>query len=177
MPNLTCTIIKKYVETSNCFSAISRDGITSNEFVISKSDGLFYPSTLNTQQKKRYPSIGKTFSIAKNLDYYQSKICQLVPALEDVSNVKLQLQVIRVIIIATLLKLVNIIHNLISESTFQEWNLHADLVLIAASENVQMAVQQGPKFQTTKKILASTFSYLQIDHPDLEREICKLYGR
>ena len=177
LSNLAQKIIKKYIETSYCFSAISSDGITSREFMVGKSDGLFRCCVLNTLEKKKYPSLGKTFSIAKNLDYYQCKICHLVPGLEDESSMKSIFQVTRVIIISALIKLVNILHDLISESSIVEWNLHSEMILIAASECVQSDVQSKTKFQITEKILESTLSYLEIDYPYLERAICNLYGR
>jgi hypothetical protein len=177
LSNLTRKIIKKYIETSYCFSAISSDGTTSNEFMVGKSDGLFRCCVLNTLEKKKFPSLVKTLSIAKNLDYYQCKICHLVPGLEDKSYMKSILQVTRVIIISALIKLVNILHDHISESSIGEWNLHSEMILIAASEYVQSDIQFRTKFQITEKILESTFSYLEIDYPYLETEICNLYGR
>lgn len=177
LSDLAQKIIKKYIETSYCFSAISSDGITSSEFEVEKSDGLFRNCVLSTLEKKKYPSLGKTFSIAKNLDYYQCKICNLVPGLEDESSMKSILQVMRVIIISALIKLVNILNDLISESSIGEWNLHSEMILIAASEYVQSDIQFRTKFQIAEKILESTFSYLEIDYPYLEREICNLYAR
>lgn len=177
LSNLAQKIIKKYIETSYCFSAISSDGITSRKFMVGKSDGLFRCCVLNTLEKKKYPSLGKTFSIAKNLDYYQCKICHLVPGLEDESSMKSIFQVTRVIIISALIKLVNILHDLISEASIVEWNLHSEMILIAASECVQSDVRSKTKFQITEKILESTLSYLEIDYPYLERAICNLYGR
>jgi hypothetical protein len=177
LSDLAQKIIKKYIETSYCFSAISSDGITSSEFEVEKSDGLFRNCVLSTLEKKKYPSLGKTFSIAKNLDYYQCKICNLVPGLEDESSMKSILQVMRVIIISALIKLVNILNDLISESSIGEWNLHSEMILIEASECVQSDVQSKLKFQTAEKVLESTLSYLEIDYPYLEGAIYNMYGR
>ena len=175
--DLTSRLVSRYVENSNCFVAILSDGITSNDFVITKSDGLFLPTSLNAQNKKRYPSLGKTFSIAKNLDYYQNKICQLVPFFSDSSNTKIDLQKVRVIVIAMLLKLVEIIHTHISESRLQEWNLHADSVLISVSEIVLHSNHDNSSDKVITEIRASTLLYLEINNTNLEKQISNLYGR
>jgi hypothetical protein len=169
--------MRKYIESSYCFSAISSDGITSNEFIVRMSDGLFRSCVVNAIDKKKYPSLAKTLSIAKNLDYYQCKICNLVPGLEDKSRIKSVLQETRVIVISALKKLIDILLDTFSESLISEWNLHSEMILIAVSEFVATNAQSGAKFKITEKILESTLSYLEIDYQYLEREITNMYGR
>lgn len=177
--DFTIRLINKYVENLDCFFAILSDGITSDNFMITKSDGLFLPTTLNVQFKNRYPSLGKTFSIAKNLDYYQNKICQLVPSFPDLSSMKINLQKYRVIVIALLLRLVEIIHTRLSEPSLQEWNIHADSVLISTSETVinSNSNQSASSVKNITEISASTFLYLRLDNKNLEKNISSLYKR
>jgi hypothetical protein len=132
---------------------------------------------LSALEKKKYPSLGKTLSIAKNLDYYQCKICYMVPRLQDESHSKSILQEIRVIIISALIKLVDILPRLISESLVREWNLHSEMILVAVSEFVPTNTQSLIKFKLTEKVSESTLSYLEIDYPYLESEIANMYGK
>lgn len=177
--DFTTRLINKYVENLDCFFAILSDGITSDNFMITKSDGLFLPTTLNVQFKNRYPSLGKTFSIAKNLDYYQNKICQLVPSFPDSSSMKINLQKYRVIVIALLLRLVEIIHTRLSEPSLQEWNILADSVLISTSETVinSNSNQSASSVKNITEINASTFLYLELDNKNLEKNISSFYKR
>ncbi|MDP9197183.1 MAG: hypothetical protein M3O24_01285 [Thermoproteota archaeon] len=175
MPDLVYTIVKKCLENSNCFAVISSDGITTNDFVISRSDGLFSPAALNVKHKKTYMSLGKTFSIAKNLDHYQNKICQLVPSVPDSCEMKLKLQITRVIILAALIKLVNIIKTLTSDYTLQEWNKYADSILVNASETLISFSQKAPIDDITNENLVDVLSYLGINKSNLEKQILNLY--
>lgn len=141
------------------------------------SDGLFRSCVVNAIEKKKYPSLAKALSVAKNLDYYQFKICQMVPGLDDNSRIKSVLQETRVIVISALKKLIDILLDIFSESSISKWNLHSEMILIAVSEFVATNAQSGTKFITTEKILESTLSYLEIDYPYLEKEITNMYGR
>ena len=51
------------------------------------------------------PAILRSVSIAKNLDYYQNKICHEIPSIPDTEQIKLILQTLRVIIITLFLRL------------------------------------------------------------------------
>ncbi len=175
LSDLVYAIVKEYLENSNCFAIISSDGITTNEFIITRSDGLFFPAALSIKDKKTYESLGKTFSIAKNLDHYQNKICQLVPSLPDSYKMKLKLQIIRVIILAALIKLVKIIRTLTSDYTLQEWNKYADSVLVNASEILISFRQQAPIDDIANETLVDALSYLGINGSHLEKQILNLY--
>lgn len=173
--DLNNLLFKKYIESSNCFVAISSDGITSNDFIITRSDGLFLQTSLSIQDKKSFSCLGRTFSIAKNLDYYQNKICQLVKPLPDTNDAKLNLQIMRVAIIAMLLRLVNIIHTQVSESKLVEWNRHADSVLTVVSDPAMFSTQPLPHNEVATKIRAKTLLYIGIDLAILEGLINTLY--
>ena len=104
--NLLRMIIQNYIETSKCFDIIAKDGITTDQFAISRSDSLFVQVSLSIQQVHlQIPTILRSVSIAKNLDYYQNKICHEIPSIPDTERIKLILQTLRVIIIALFLKL------------------------------------------------------------------------
>jgi hypothetical protein len=104
--NLIRIIIQNYIESSNCFDIITKDGITTDQFAISRSDSLFVQVSLSIRQVHlQIPAILRSVSIAKNLDYYQNKICHEISSIPDTEQIKLILQILRVIIIALFLKL------------------------------------------------------------------------
>jgi hypothetical protein len=41
MTHLIRTIVQNYIENSNCFSIVAKDGITTDQFAINRSDLLF----------------------------------------------------------------------------------------------------------------------------------------
>jgi len=130
---------------------------------------------LSVEDKKKYESLGQTFSIAKNLDHYQNKICQLVPSLPDSYKMKLKLQSVRVIILAVLIKLVKIIHTLTSDYTLREWNKYADSVLSSASDTLISHQQQTGIENLFNENLVDALSYLGINRSSLEKQILNLY--
>jgi hypothetical protein len=130
---------------------------------------------LSVEDKKKYESLGQTFSIAKNLDHYQNKICQLVPSLPDSYKMKLKLQSVRVIILAVLIKLVKIIHTLTSDYTLREWNKYADSVLSSASDTLISHQQQTGIENIFNEKLVDALSYLGINRSSLEKQILNLY--
>jgi hypothetical protein len=76
MSHLIRTIVQNYIENSNCFDIVAKDGITTDQFAIYKSDLLFEKASLDVRQVQlQIPAILRSVSIAKNLDYYQNKIC------------------------------------------------------------------------------------------------------
>src|SRR5213592_2616220 len=100
------TIIQNYIENTKCFGIVDKDGISTDEFAIYRSDLLFVKASLNVRQTQgQIPSILGSVSIAKNLDYYQNKICHEIPSIPDTEQVKLILQKLRVIIITLFLRL------------------------------------------------------------------------
>ena len=104
--NLIRIIIQNYIETSNCFDIVAEDGITTDKFAISRSDSLFVQVSLSIRQVQlQIPAILRSVSIAKNLEYYQNKICHEIPSIPDTEQIKLILQTLRVIIITLFLKL------------------------------------------------------------------------
>jgi hypothetical protein len=179
--NLIRIIIKNYIETSNCFDIIAKDGITTDQFAISRSDSLFFQVSLSIRQVHlQIPTILRSVSIAKNLDYYQNKICHEIPSIPDTEQIKLILQTLRVIIIALFLKLNKLMtekktnYSLLDDNHFLEWNKYSEQVLIAIS-TIFVGYQQG---RTETKILDTikgTLDYIGISMSMIDKEMSYLY--
>lgn len=179
--NLIRIIIKNYIETSNCFDIIAKDGITTDQFAISRSDSLFVQVSLSIRQVHlQIPTILRSVSIAKNLDYYQNKICHEIPSIPDTEQIKLILQTLRVIIIALFLKLNKLMtekkrnYSLLDDNHFLEWNKYSEQVLIATS-TIFVGYQQG---RTETKILDTikgTLDYIGISMSMIDKEMSYLY--
>lgn len=179
--NLIRIIIKNYIETSNCFDIIAKDGITTDQFAISRSDSLFVRVSLSIRQVHlQIPTILRSVSIAKNLDYYQNKICHEIPSIPDTEQIKLILQTLRVIIIALFLKLNKLMtekktnYSLLDANHFLEWNKYSEQVLIATS-TIFVGYQQG---RTETKILDTikgTLDYIGISMSMIDKEMSYLY--
>jgi hypothetical protein len=181
MSHIIRSIVQNYIENSNCFAIVTEDGITTDKFVINRSDLLFVKASLNMRQVQiQIPAILKSVSIAKNLDYYQNKICHEIPSIPDKEYVKLILQKLRVIIIALFLRLNKLMVEIRPDDSnshndyFIEWNKHSEEILIVTS-NLLVAYQQG---RTEIKILDTTkrtLNYLQISMSLIDDEILNLY--
>lgn len=179
--NLIRIIIQNYIETSNCFDIVAEDGITTDKFAISRSDSLFVQVSLNIRQiQLQIPAILRSVSIAKNLDYYQNKICHEIPSIPDTEQIKLILQTLRVIIIALFLKLNKLMtekktnDSLLDNNHFLDWNKYSEEVLIATS-TIFVGHQQG---RTETKILDTikgTLDYIGISMSMIDKEMSYLY--
>lgn len=179
--NLTRIIIQNYIETSNCFDIIAKDGITTDQFAISRSDSLFVQVSLSIRQVQlQIPAILGSVSISKNLDYYQNKICHEIPSIPDTAQIKLILQKLRVIIIALFLKLNKLMtekkanYSLLDDNHFLEWNKYSEQILISTS-TIFVGYQQG---RTETKILDTikgTLDYLGISMSMIDDEMSYLY--
>ena len=174
-------IVQNYVETSKCFLIISKDGITTDQFAIALSDQLFVNTSLNIRQlRPRIPSIARTVSISKNLDYYQNKICHEIPSVPDTEQIKSILQKLRIIIIALFLKL----NKLMAEKKIKislefdkylvDWNKHSEQVLIITS-NILIGCKQGKTEEKNLDIVKETLDYLDISMSLIDAEMSYLY--
>ena len=174
-------IVKNYVETSKCFPIISKDGITTDLFAIAQSDPLFLGSILNIRQlKSQIPSIARTVSIAKNLDYYQNKICHEIPSIPDTEAIKPILQKLRIIIIALFLKLNKLMVknktniSLEYDKHLVDWNNHSEQVLMVTS-SILIGYQQGKTEKKMSDTIKETLNYLDISMSLIDDEISYLY--
>jgi hypothetical protein len=177
--NLIRIIIHNYIETSNCFDIIAKDGITTDKFAISRSDSLFVQVSLSIRQVHlQIPAILKSISIAKNLDYYQKKICHEIPSIPDTEQIKLILQTLRVIIIALFLKLNKLMtkknHSLLDDKHFLEWNNYSEQVLIATSA-IFVGHQQGRIDTKMLDTIKGTLDFIGISMPMIYKEMSYLY--
>ena len=179
--NLIRIIIQNYIETSNCFDIVAEDGITTDKFAISRSDSLFVQVSLSIRRVQlQIPAILRSVSIAKNLDYYQNKICHEIPSIPDTEQIKLILQTLRVIIIALFLKLNKLMtekktnDSLLDNNHFLDWNKYSEQVLIATS-TIFVGHQQG---RTEIKILDTikgTLDFIGISMSMIDKEMSYLY--
>ena len=174
-------IVKNYVETSKCFLIISKDGITTDVFAIAQTDPLFVNSDLNIRQlRSRIPSVARTVSIAKNLDYYQNKICHEIPSISDVAQIKPILQKLRIIIIALFLKLDELMVenktniSLEYDKYLVDWNRHSEKVLMITS-TIFIGYQQGKIEKKTLDTIKETLDYLDISMSLIDDETSQLY--
>lgn len=178
--NIIRMIIQNYIETSKCFDIIAKDGITTDQFAISRSDSLFVQVSLSIRQVHlQIPTILRSVSIAKNLDYYQNKICHEIPSIPDTEQIKLILQTLRVIIIALFLKLNKLMtkktnYSLLDDNHFLEWNKYSEQVLISTS-TIFVGYQQG---RTETKILDTikgTLDFIGMSMSMIDKEMSYLY--
>ena len=181
MFNLIHAIVQNYIENSKCFSIVARDGITTDQFAIQKEDVLFVKSSMSVRYiKSSIPAILGSISVAKNLDYYQCKICHEIPSIPDTQVVKQKLQKLRVIIIALFLKLNKLMAEIESENSdkynkyFLEWNKYSEEILVATS-GILIDYQQGRTEIKNIDTLKDTMKYLQISMSVLDEEISHLY--
>jgi len=121
---LSQIIVNKYIINDiKCRKLLSRDGITTQDFVFDKIEGLFDGISMNIKvHRSRFSSIGSTSSIAKNLDEYQYIICSEIRSLPDNNLFKKELQKYRIIIMASFAKLISILYSLDSDTDLKDWN-------------------------------------------------------
>ena len=181
MLNIIHAIVQIYIENSKCFSIVAKDGITTDQFAIHREDVLFVKASMSVRYVKiRIPAILGSISVAKNLDYYQCKICHEIPSIPDTERVKQMLQKLRVIIIALFLKLNKLMAETESENSdkynkyFLEWNKYSEEILITTSA-ILIGYQQGKTKTKNIDTLKDTMKYLQISMSVLDDEISHLY--
>ena len=113
MVNLYQIIINKYIINDiKCHKLLSKDGITTQDLIIDKVEGLFEGIQVNTKsQRSLLPGIGIASGIVKNLDEYQYIICSEIRSIPDTNAYKKELQKSRIAIITSFAKLIPILHS------------------------------------------------------------------
>jgi aspartate/tyrosine/aromatic aminotransferase len=181
MSKIIHAIVHTYIENTICFDIISKDGITTDMFEINKANGLFVKSSINVRQiKSQIPTIIRAVSIAKNLDYYQNKICHEILSISDTERIKVTLQKLRVIILALFLKLnkllIEIKTHILSEHShdIEEWNKNSEESLIITSS---VLVNYGQRKTNTQNLdtLKRTLEYLDTSNTEIDDQISYLY--
>jgi hypothetical protein len=179
MARLLQTIINKHIFTSfKCRKLISKDGITTQELVFDRLQGLYEGITINCRsQRIKFVSIGRAASIAKNLDEYQFIICSEIPYMSDSNPMKLQLQKYRVGIIGAFTKLVRLLIKLNSNEDLQSWNSFADTLLMEVSE-ILVKARSNPKEKAERSYnirLKEALDFFEIPEKDIEEELIRIY--
>lgn len=125
-------LIDAIIAQVRCRKFLAGDGITTVEFTVSAFPGAFEGLSIDARvAKKSSPAFGEAFSVAKNLDEYQYRICSLVPSLTD-SPAKILLQKYRIAIGAAFAKLVSVLRY--DQSILRAWTGHARLLLEEVSD-------------------------------------------
>ena len=156
--------------STKCKKFLAGDGVTTLDFTLLSLAGVFEGVSFDARAaKKEMPALGEAFGIAKNLDEYQHRICNLVPSLADSDPAKVQLQKYRIGIIAAFARLAV----LVKTGEVSEWNRHARLLLEEAS-NAYVASGSGSKPYAASIAGALTFFGLQENAVD--RALAAMYG-
>jgi hypothetical protein len=181
MSKIIHAVVHRYIENSNCFDIVTKDGITTDTFEINRSDGLFVKASINVRQiQSQIPAILQSVSIAKNLDYYQNKICHEISSISDTEKIKVTLQKLRVIIIALFLRLnkllIEIKRQVSSGHTYniEEWNKNSEETLIITS-SILVLYQQGKAETQNLDTLMRILEYLGTSTSAIDDQISYLY--
>jgi hypothetical protein len=180
MTRLLQAIINKHISTGQkCRKLLSKDGITSQELVIDRLDGLFDGITANIKlQRTVLASIGHTATIAKNLDQYQFIICSEIPVMHDSDPLKLQLQKYRIAIIASFVKLVPLLRTISSDEDLKKWNSFANILLTEASETVVKArtnQKEVRKSYSNNTRLKEALDFFGVPEKEIDHELESMY--
>jgi len=170
-------IFKQILLSTKCTKILVKDGISSQDLVIQRMPGLFEGISINMKKSKvNYPDIGDTASILKNLDHYQFAICTEIPGYPDAAASKLLLQKYRIVIIASIVKLVKILNKLNLDASLKEWNMFAKILLMEASDTLVYARTNSKNIPKSKNIrLQEALSFFDIDESRLDVLLTNMY--
>lgn len=179
MASLCQKIANKYViNPIKCHKLLSQDGITTQDLVVNKVEGLYEGISVNLKsQKGRFASLGRAASIAKNLDEYQYIICHEIGSLHDGNPFKKELQKFRIMIIASFAKLIPILTSLLSDKEIQEWNRFALMLLNQVSETL-LKTRNNQKYDkpSNENNLRSAFDFFGIVEQDVDDLLQNIYS-
>lgn len=166
-------LIDAVMSQPRCKKFLAGDGITTLEFAVSAFPGVFEGLSIDARAaKKSSPAFGDAFSVAKNLDEYQYRICTLVPSLAD-SPAKTLLQKYRIAIAAAFAKFVTIMRH--DQGSLQAWTGHARLVLVEASD-AYVAVAAGSTPSQKPKI-SEALAFFGLQEADVDHALAAAYGQ
>jgi hypothetical protein len=172
------SIVNRYIINDiKCHKLLSKDGITSQDLVIDRIEGLFEGIAVNVKfQRNRVASIGSTSTIAKNLDEYQHIVCSEIRSIPDSNPYKKELQKYRVLIIASFAKLIPILASSLPDKDLQEWNHFAQVLLTQISETrFNARVNQKRYDGTNSKLVRSAFDFFGIPEEKIDRMLHEVY--
>lgn len=171
-------IINRYIINDiKCHKLLSKDGITSQDLIIDRIDGLFEGVAVNVRfLRNSMASIGSTTSIAKNLDEYQHIVCSEIRSIPDSNPYKKDLQKYRVLIIASFAKLATILASLRYDKHLQEWNHFAQVLLTQISDTLVRARGNQKRYDgTNSKLVSSAFDFFDVQEEEVDRMLQAVY--
>jgi hypothetical protein len=176
MGDLCQIIVNKYIINDiKCHKLLSKDGITTQDLVIDKVEGIFEGIFMDTKiERGTLLSIGNTSGIAKNLDDYQYIVCSEIRSIPDANPHKKELQKYRIIIIASFAKLIPILYSR-SDKDLQKWNYFAQILLTQVSEtlvNVRLNKYDKPN---NNNFVKSLFDYFNIPEKQVDSILQSIY--
>lgn len=169
-------INKLIINDRKCQRLLLKDGITTRHLVIDRLVGIFDGITVDVvSHGSRLNSIGRTVSIAKNLDEYQFIICSEITNIPDNNIYKIELQKYRVLIIASFARLVHLLSSL-NDEALREWNHFAQILLTKISETrLKARANQKPRYDIPRKPISSLFDFLGVAEDEIDRMIGSIY--
>jgi len=176
MVNVYQIIINKYIINDiKCHKLLSKDGITTQDLVIDKVEGLFEGIWINTKSQALLPSIGSTSGIMKNLDEYQYIVCSEIRFISDINSYKKELQKYRITIIASFAKVIPKLHSR-SDEDLKKWNYFAQILLTQISETVVKSRLNANKYdKSNSNLTRSMFDYFNIPEEELDHILQSIY--
>jgi hypothetical protein len=161
------------ISQTKCTKFLERDGIAVPEFTINTFAGVFERLSIDARAAKKNSSMfGKIFSIAKNLDEYQYKICKQVPSMTD-SPVKVMLQKHRIAIAAAFAKLVYAIRE--DQDALAAWAEHAYLLLVEVSDTHTAVTANTPYLQEKK--IGELLAFFGLIETEVDNVLYSAYGQ
>ena len=166
-------LIGAVMAQTRCRKFLAGDGITTPEFTISAFPGVFEGLSIDARAaRKSSPAFGDAFSVAKNLDEYQFRICTLVPSLAD-SPVKVMLQKYRIAIAAAFAKLVPVIRD--DQAGLPAWTQHARSLLVEASDAYVAATASVPRAPKPK--IGEALVFFGLHEVDVDKALASVYWK
>lgn len=166
-------LIQQVLSQARCKKFLAGDGITTPEFTIAPFHGVFEGLSIDARvAKKSSQAFGEAFSVAKNLDEYQFKICTLVPSLAD-SPVKVMLQKCRIAIAAAFAKLVSLMRT--DQAGLPAWTGHARSLMVESSDAYVASTANPPRMHAPK--IADALAFFGLPEVEVDRALALAYGQ
>jgi len=165
------------INDRKCQKLLSKDGIITRYLTIDRLAGIFEGITIDVNfARSRINSIGETVTISRNLDEYQFIICSEIRSMSDINPYKIELQKYRVLIIASLARLVHLLSSLDDNKALQVWNHFAQILLTRVSETRLKAVSNRKQDENmATKPISSVFDFLGVSEDDIDRVLGSIY--
>jgi hypothetical protein len=175
MMNLYQIIINKYIIADiKCHKLVANDGITTQDLIIDKVEGLFEGIRVNIKSGRRLlPSIGISSGIVKNLDQYQYIVCSEIRSIPDANPYKNELQKYRIAIIASFAKLVPILQSRFDKD-LKKWNYFAQILLTQISELLVKERTNQNKYEKSNSDSAP-FDYFDVPEKEVDNILQSIY--